>query len=398
MKFLTSVCLAVASVTFLCGADWLQFRGNDGGGVSAELEAPAKLEKPAWKTELSGKGLSGPIIVGDKVVITANSGPQQERLHVLCFDAATGSVQWDRQFWATGSTMCHSAMAVATPTPASDGKRIFASYSSNDVACLDLDGNLLWYRGLTHDNPNASNSLGMSSSPIVSNGVVIMQVESDAEAFCEGLDAETGVRRWKIERPRQSNWTSPTILRAGDGESDLVLLQSSKGISAVRPDSGKVVWTYGDGASTIPSSTTLENVVYVPSHGVTALKPVSSKDKPDVQWQKSQLSPGTSSPIAYQGKVFTINNAGVLVAANVKDGEVAWRTRLKGKFSGSPIAAAGRIFLFNEEGLGQIVEIGEKNGKVASEFELKDRVMCTPAVAGGNLYVRSDKYLWKFSP
>lgn len=389
--------MAVVSASPLCGADWLQFRGNDGGGVSVESEAPAKLQKEVWKTSLPGKGLSGPIIVGGKVFITSSSGNPEERLHVLCFDVSTGKQAWERQFWATGSTMCHSAMAVATPTPASDGKRIFASYSSNDVACLDFDGNLLWYRGLTHDNPNASNSLGMSSSPIVADGVVIMQVESDAEAFTEGLDAETGTPRWKIERPRQSNWTSPIILRGADGR-NLVLLQSSKGVTAVRPASGEIAWTYGDGASTIPSSTVFENVVYVPSHGVTALKPQSSADAPEIQWRKGQLSPGTASPIAYEGRVFTVNNAGVLTAANTKDGEVAWRLRLKGKFSGSPIAAAGRLFLFNEEGIGFVVELGEKAGKIASEYELKERVMCSPAIADGNLYVRSDRNLWKFGP
>ncbi|MGE3314785.1 MAG: PQQ-binding-like beta-propeller repeat protein [Planctomycetaceae bacterium] len=393
---LSSLLAIIASCSPLCGADWLQFRGNDGSGVSAEADAPTKLEKEAWKAPLPGKGLSGPIIVGNQVFLTSSSGVPEERLHVLCFDVTTGNKVWERQFWATGSTMCHSAMAVATPTPASDGKRIFASYSSNDVACLDLEGNLLWYRGLTYDNPNASNSLGMSSSPIVADGVVIMQVESDAEAFTEGLDAGTGIARWKIERPRQSNWTSPIVLRGADNGKDLVLLQSSKGIAAVRSATGEVAWTYSDGASTIPSSTLFQNVIFVPSHGVTALKPTSSAGAPEIQWRKGQLSPGTASPLAFDGRVFTLNNAGVLVAAGVNDGEVAWRLRLKGKFSGSPIAAAGKLYAFNEEGVAFVVELGEKNGKVLSELGLKERVMCTPAIAGGNLYVRSDQHLWKF--
>lgn len=396
-RILWHILVACACIGTLSGADWRQFRGNDGTGVSEETEGPQSFAKESWKQSLPGRGLSGPIIVGDKVVLTASSGSSQERLHVLCFNVSDGTAAWERQFWATGSTMCHSSMAVATPTPASDGRRIFASYSSNDVACLDLDGNLLWYRGLTYDNPNASNSLGMSSSPIVADGVVVMQVESDAEAFAEGLDAETGIARWKIERPRQSNWTSPIVLRGSDGVT-LVLLQSSKGIAAIHPASGKIAWTYGDGATTIPSSTTLENIVYVPSHGLTALRPAASKESPEIHWRKGQISPGTSSPIAYQGRIFAVNGAGVLVAANTESGEVDWRLRLKGKFSGSPIAAAGRLYLFNEDGIGQIVEIGEKSGKVLGEVELKERIMCTPAVAEGSLYVRSDAHLWKFSP
>ena len=107
----------------------------------------------AWKTAIPGRGVSSPILVAGKVIVTAASGFKQDRLHVLCIDAKTGPIDWERQFWATGRTLCHPTSSVAANTPSSDGKRIFAFFSSNDLACLDLDGNLLWYRGLTHDFP-----------------------------------------------------------------------------------------------------------------------------------------------------------------------------------------------------------------------------------------------------
>jgi len=376
-------------------ADWRQFRGNAGDGIAADPNPPSKADEIAWSVALPGRGLSGPIIVGDRVYVTASSGFRQDRLHVLCFAASDGSLQWERQFWATGNTTCHPKMANATPTPASDGERVFAFYSSNDVVCLDLDGNLLWHRGLTYDHPNASNSLGMSSSPIVLQGTLVLQVESDADSYAFGLNVENGLERWRIERPRLANWTSPSILRGGDGAEDLALLQSSKGLAAVKPQSGEVVWTYGDGASTIPSSAVLEQVIYVPSHGLTALTPIAASDAPEIRWRKDQLRPGTASPLAYQGKVYTVNSAGVLTAADAKNGEMAWRLRLKGSFSGSPIAAGGLLYFINEAGLVQIVRPGDKEGEVASEHDLKETILCTPAIAGGALYVRSDGKLWK---
>ena len=200
----------LCGLSVLSGADWLQFRGGDSSSVAGNETLPTNWsdqENIAWKSKLPGRGLSGPIVVGDRVFITASSGHHQDRLHVLGFDAADGKQLWERQFWATGRTMCHEKMAVATPQPASDGQRIFAFYSSNDLACLDLDGNLLWFRGLTFDYPNASNSLGMSSSPVVMGDTVIAQVESDSESFAVGLDVKTGVQRWKIDRPKMSNWT-----------------------------------------------------------------------------------------------------------------------------------------------------------------------------------------------
>jgi outer membrane protein assembly factor BamB len=106
----------------LTGADWPQFRGADSSGVSADKNVPTSIgENIAWSAELPGRGLSGPIVVGGRVFLTASSGYQQDRLHILCFDAITGKRLWERQFWATGRTLCHPKMCNATPTPASDG-------------------------------------------------------------------------------------------------------------------------------------------------------------------------------------------------------------------------------------------------------------------------------------
>jgi len=390
-------CLAVMCVVCLSGADWLQFRGSDANGVAAESSPPTNLETEAWSAELSGRGLSGPIVVDGRVVVTSSSGYQQDRLHVVCFDDATGEQLWERQFWATGRTMCHAKMCVATPTPASDGERIFAFYSSNDLACLDLDGNLLWYRGLTHDFPNASNSLGMASSPVVVGDTVIAQVESDAEAFAVGLDVETGLSRWQLERPRAANWTSPSILRGAAAKDDLAVLQSSKGLAAVAPLTGDIVWTYDESSSTIPSLTISNGRVFVPSDGIAALRPTIPGSAPEIIWQNAALKMGSASPLAYQGYVYTLNRAGVLTATDEQSGDVAWKLRLRGGFSSSPIAGGGHLYLFNEEGVAFVVSSDEKKGSIVAERELGETIMCTPAIAANAIYVRSDGRLWKFA-
>ncbi len=124
---------------------------------------------------------------------------------MMSFDAATGKKLWERQFVATGRTMCHEKMCNATPTMASDGENVIAFFSSNDLICLNKDGDLQWYRGLGSEYPNASNSLGMSSSPIVIGKTAVVQVESDAEAFACGIDVETGTTKWQMDRPRAAN-------------------------------------------------------------------------------------------------------------------------------------------------------------------------------------------------
>ncbi|MCA9081030.1 MAG: PQQ-binding-like beta-propeller repeat protein [Planctomycetaceae bacterium] len=384
--------------TLVCdtaSADWRQFRGNDNSGLN-----PAALQKDwdgqqtlAWTADLPGRGLSSPIIIGEQVILTACSGPREDRLHVLSFDAATGQQQWERQFWATGRTVCHPKTSVAAPTPASDGQRIFAFYSSNDLICLDLAGNLLWYRGLTFDYPNASNSLGMSSSLVVSGDTVVAMVECDDESFATGIETTTGATRWKIDRPRRANWTSPSLMQLG--EQSLVLLQSSDGVSAVDVATGEVSWNYADGASTIPTLVVAGNTAFVPSHGVTALRPGTSNPAvPEILWQEGSLQPGTSSPLVFGDAVYVINKAGVLTKAALNDGSRLWQARMKGPFSASPVVAGGKMYCVSEEGSAQVIDLADE-GKTISTHEFGETVLSTPSVTADGIYVRSDGHLWK---
>ncbi len=89
----------------------------------------------------------------------------------------------------------------AANSPASDGKFVFALYSSCDLVALDLDGNVQWIRGLGVDYPNASNSLGMSSSLVVADGTVVAQIENDSQSIALGVDALTGVTAWPWPHP-----------------------------------------------------------------------------------------------------------------------------------------------------------------------------------------------------
>lgn len=287
----------------------------------------------------------------------------------------------------TGRTMTHNKTCVAANTPCSDGDRVFALFSSNDLFAFDLDGNLLWLRGLTFDYANASNSLGMSQSPVVMDGTLVVQSENDSESFAAGLDVATGRNKWKLERPKAANWTSATVWK------NTVALQSSKGILAVDPATGKTVWDYSDGASTIPSSVGSGETLYAVSHGITALAP--EKGSVTQLWRNEKLNSGTASPLVLGDSIYVVNGAGVLIKASVKNGDEAWKLRMKGPFSGSPVAAGKRIYIVSERGIFQVIDPEAPEGKVMKEIELKETVLTTPAISGGAIYVRSDAKLWK---
>ena len=190
---------ALAAPGGLRGDDWPEFHGPGGRGVAANAAIRttwSETEGIAWKADLPGRSTSSPIVVGDLVVTTASSGAKQDRLHVIALDKATGTPRWERSFWATGRTLCHPTSAVAAGTPASDGKRIVALYSSCDLFCLDLEGRLLWQRNLAVEHPKSGNDVGMGSSPPIVGDAVVVQIDCQGDAFAAAIDLATGVDRW----------------------------------------------------------------------------------------------------------------------------------------------------------------------------------------------------------
>jgi outer membrane protein assembly factor BamB len=390
----------------VCADHWPEFRGPGGTSLAqADLPAEWSAEKNiAWSADIPGRGLSGPIIVDDLVILTASSGASGSRLHVFAIDVNNGKMTWHRQFWATGNLSCHPKMCMATPTPATDGKHVLAFYSSNDLACLDLEGNVLWYRGLTHDYPNASNSVGMSASPVVVDGTAIVSVENEGDSFLTGIDVATGKNLWKEPRPKSSQWASPIALRRWSGDKDLVLTQSTDGIFVREPRSGKIIWKLEARCSSIPSATVSGAEVFVPADGVTAAKLSLDQGPPAKLWQSNRLRAGTASLIVHEGRLYTVNSA-ILNCGDAKTGEPLWKVRLKGNFSSTPVIAGNKLYAFSEDGIAFVVELGDKEGKLISENKMGsspegdggESILCSPAIAGNALYVRSDAHLWKIA-
>jgi outer membrane protein assembly factor BamB len=336
-------------------------------------------------------------VIGDRVFLTASGGYRDDQLHVLCFSATTGEQLWDRQFRATGRTVCHEVMSMATPQPCSDGERIYAYYSCNDVVCLDLDGNLIWYRGLGFDFPNVSSSLGMSSSPVVADETVVLQLDTDAESYVAGLNALTGETRWKLDRPRSAIFASPVLFRTSADSRPQVILHSTKSLLSIDPKTGDKNWEVEQGCASISSSTVADDLLLTPLGELTALRPTGAAGTPESLWTESRLTPDTPTPVAYKDRVYVLKGS-MLSCADLKTGNIEWRLRLDCASSyASPLAGNEHLYLVDENGIMQTIRLGEKKGEVASQLDLKERIMCTPALAGGAIYVRSDKHLWKFA-
>lgn len=382
----------------LFGADWANFRGPNGnpvhdGTLPLKWDAQGK-ENVAWKASLPGRGVSSPIAVGDLIVVTASAGAKQQKLYVIAFDQASGKQRWRRSFWATGRTYTHPTSSNAAPTPVSDGEYIYAFYSSNDLACLDLAGNLMWYRGLAHDYPKAGNDVGMASSPAVAGDVVVVQIENQGDSFGSGIDRHTGEELWRVPRDPRANWSSPVSYQEADG-SYTVLLQSPSGLNAVDAKTGNERWTRDLNCGNITSPVKVSNAIYFGAEGTTKLTLNDTGTTPEIAWSANRLTANAASPIVDGDKLYVLSGS-IIKCADADSGELLWQVRLKGRFWATPILSNGHLYFFNQDGLVQIVKIGDE-GELVAQFEIGEPVLGTPAAVGNALYFRSHKHLWKIA-
>jgi outer membrane protein assembly factor BamB len=403
LRCLLPGCLLVGVGT-LAGGDWPQFRGPHGSAVSADKALPLQWgpkENIRWTADLPGRGLSNPVITRGRLFLTACSGYRERRLHVLCFDPATGKKLWERQFAATGNTMCHPKTNMAAPTPATDGQAVYALFASGDLAALDRDGNLLWYRSLVSDYPNITNQVGMAASPVLAGDTLLLPLENAGDSFAAGLDTRTGTNRWKEKRFRDINWVTPLVLAGAGGPA--ALFQTSTEATAYDVRTGKVRWSYrGTPLGTVPSAAQGEGLVFTPGGGgVLALRP-GTDGKAEMVWKTNRLRAGYASPVYYKGRLYGLGGYDLTAeCVNAADGEPVWRQRVKGPFSASPVVGAGRLYLVNEVGEATVFATGDR-AKVLARNKLyekgpaddRDRILATPALAGGCVYLRSDRRLF----
>ncbi len=376
-------------------ADWPQFRGPNGASVSDEKDLPTtwtKTEGHRWKTALPARGVSGPVVVGNTIYLTASSGKKDDRLHVLAYNFKTGEQLWHRQFAATGGTNCHPMTCMAAPTPVADETGVYALFATGDLAAFDADGTLRWYRSLVGDYPTITNQVGMASSPILADGKLIVPMDNAGESFLAAIDTKTGTNLWKTDRLREINWVTP-VTRSVDGRTPEILFPGRDGLSAYDAATGKRVWQLKGLGGDIPTPTVSNGLVYTPSRGLVAMK-IEGGQGTEV-WKSAKLSSGMSSPVVYDGVVYAASGAGVVNAADAKTGKSLWEERYgqKDKASASPVAGDGKVYVFAEKGLTTVFKAG-RTAEILSTNDIGEEILGTPAVSGGAIIIRTDKTLF----
>jgi outer membrane protein assembly factor BamB len=416
------------------GGNWPSFRGPQASGVAEKQNLPDRWdvkssENILWRIPLPGLAHSSPIVWGNKIFVTSavSSDPKAtfrpglygdgdaskdrsiHRWMIYAIDKRTGKISWERvAHQGEPLEKRHIKSTYANSSPATDGRIVVAWFGSQGVYAYDVNGKFLWKVDLgridlgAYDIPTYE--WGPASSPIIWNGLVIVQCDTQTDSFLLALDAATGKTVWKTERDELPSWGTPTIATTANGP--VLVANASNFIRGYDPATGKELWRLG-GSSKITAPTPIfgEGLFVVasgrgPERPIFVVRPDARGDltlgegktaSDSIVWSRTGRGSYMPTPLIYNGVLYVLANNGTFDAYDLKTGNELYRQRLAtvgSGFSASPVAADGKIYLSNEDGEILVITAGEKFNLLATN-SLDELLMATPALSDGVMYVRS---------
>jgi outer membrane protein assembly factor BamB len=195
---------------------WPQFRGPAGSGVAKGSKPPVEIgpeKNVKWKVPVPS-GYSSPIVVGDKLVLTAF---ERGKLYTIAYSRADGKEVWRAEAPAKKIEGYHKTEgSPAASTPATDGERIVSYFGSCGLFCYDLQGKELW----KHEMPTVvmRADFGTGVSPILVDGIVVLLRDETNDGKILALDARTGQVRWQKQRPPSVSYCTPVVWSTPTGK------------------------------------------------------------------------------------------------------------------------------------------------------------------------------------
>jgi outer membrane protein assembly factor BamB len=391
--------------------NWPRFRGPGGVGLAPSGDWPRKWdaatgENILWKTPVPMPGNSSPVLWGDRLFLT---GADADRQEVFCFSRASGKLLWRTPIFAARGRVKPEDIrplpvtGYASPTPATDGARLYATFASADIAALDFDGNVLWARNLGTPENAAENSYGRATSLLLDKDKVIVQFDRGLEPV-EGLsailalDAKTGRTVWSTPRPVRRCWCTPILIMAG-GRAELVA-NGSPWIIAYDPETGKELWRCAGMKEDVAASPTFaDGLVYVTNdHAkVFAIRPPPAEQgdvtATNVVWTAEEGLSDAPSPVC-DGRFFLqANSSGLLTCFDAKNGKLFWSEMLNGGVWASPALAGGWAYVPSDDGNVCLFPLADHFGPVTA-CKLGEPLHATPAFADDRIYFRGERTLF----
>ncbi len=412
---------AIFTAVFVLGAiasaeDWPAFRGPTGNGLSNETDVPTEWspdKNVKWKTKLPRPGNGSPIVSNDRVFLACAEDAQGLNRSLYCFDRADGEQLWVRTVELEREMPTHKTNPYCGSTPVADGSRVVVWHSSGGLQCYDFAGNELWSRNLG----KFDHMWGYGSSPILHQGKIFLNCGPGRKrSFVTGIDLASGNTFWETDEPfagdgnqnengkYMGSWSTPVIANV-DGQYQVICTMPTR-LIGYDPDSGEIVWTCdgirGPKGALAYSSPLILGELCVTISGFNGpgigLRLGGSGNVTDERrlWRndKNPQSIGTG---VFIGKHVYRSNAGrpsVVQCIDAKTGEVVWTGPAGGSSWSSIVAAAGNLYLMNQEGTTLVFKPNPEKFQAVAVNELGESSNSTMAVSDGEIFIRTFDHLY----
>lgn len=384
------------------GQQWRYWRGVDATGVAPEGEYPVRWSPETnadWRIELPGSGGSTPVVSGEMGFVTLGDDQKNQ---LLAFELATGKFTWRTTLGAdTGGK--HKKGSGSNPSPTSDGQHVYAYYRSGDLACVDMQGKIVWQRNLQEEFGADTLWWDLGSSPILTDSAIVIAVMQSppSPSYVAAFDKLTGDLIWKVDRelgaPDEAaqSYTSPLTTEV-DGKQVIAVMgadhltlhdaltgQELGRLGGFNPNAERF---YRSIASPVIDG----NIIVCPySRGSTLTavdmsKLIAGAGKAAILWHHDDQGADVPTPAARDGKLYLCRDRGEIQVLDIKSGKTSWEVELpknRNNFSSSPLVTKSHLYLTREDGKVFVIALPSEGGKpvMVAENDLGDDKQYTVA-------------------
>ena len=409
--------IAVLAAAIPVHGQWPQFRGPDGTGMVDAKDLPltwSEEKNVRWKTTIHGRAWSSPVILDNQIWLSTAT-PDGTELSAVAVDQETGKMIHDlKLFQVEKPQFRHAFNSYASPSPVIERRRVYVTFGSPGTAALDTrTGKVIWQRR----DLECNHFRGAGSSPIIFRNLLIMHFDGSDVQYIVALDKNTGKTVWQTPRSIDFKDLNPDGRPKADGDfrkayatphiitvagQPLLISLGGKAAYGYDPLTGKEKWRLEERGSHSASTRPVagHGLIFYPtgfdSPQLLAARPDGAGDvsATHVVWRFARGVPNKPSILLVGDLIFMINDVGIASCVDAKTGELVWQSRIGGTFSASPIHAAGRIYMFDEDGKTTVLEAG-REFKILAQNQLDNGFMASPAVAGRALFLRTKQDLYR---
>lgn len=412
-----TVCLVAAS--FVSAADWPQWRGPNRDGISPETGLlkswPKDGPKLLWQADLGGAGYASPVIVGDRLYITAAEDDVKGfKEFAVCLNTKDGSRVWKQQLPSGEGGYSTDWGSGPRGTPTADGDYLYTLGARGDVSCLKTaDGTQIWSVNLVKEFNGGIPGWGYSESVLI-DGDKLICTPGGNQGTLLALDKKTGKKLWQSSELKDGAGYA-SVVAVDVGGTRQYITQTASAAVGVRAEDGKLLWRVAQlrrAVAVIPTPVVDGNLAFFTSGygaGCELIK-IEVSDTGDFK----------ATPVYTRNQVLANHHGGIIrmgdhiyghsdtgnrwVCIDYKE-DATDPVSFHAKFDkGSVVAAEGLLYLYGQsKGTVALVEAGPKGWVEKGRLEIPQKskfprrsglIWTHPVIAGGKLYLRDHELLF----